>query len=212
MPQLGPALTHLIPIQELTPGQVGAIRNAVINQVLAQAMKELSLPMDKLVVRDVRPVGDLSMYYEDSSAATVEQWQYVVSTAAAGFTAVSPTTGAMGDNKFVAFFGIRDLNSSVGAVSNTPTATVVAQNIVLPALIHEVKFNVGGADKVIWDLSGVRAYATDRVAFSPSAVIIPQNVAFVIYYYLKEIAGFDIPQRLQLLGVCVEPRGKTISP
>ena len=216
----GLALTQLTPIQELTPGMVGAIRNEAINFVVARAMKELGMARDRIVVRDIRPVADLGMYRNDSSAETVERWQYGASAAASGFVAVSPTTGQMGDNKFVCIFGIRDLGGRLGADTGGATATGPYSAAPNPSHISFVKFNIGGADKVVWDVQGVRAYDV-MVAFSSSPILIPQNTGFVIYYYLKSLLGCgavtgalvaDCEQYLQLLGVTVEPRGLTISP
>ena len=67
----GPALTHLIPLEEMTPGQVGAIRNQVITQLVRQVSSELNMPPEKLVVRDVRPFRDLAMYAAGTTAATI---------------------------------------------------------------------------------------------------------------------------------------------
>ena len=217
----GIANTQLIPVQELTPGQIGAIRNEAIGFVVGRAMKELGLAQDRLVVRDIRPVADLAMYSNDTSAATLERWVYGASAAASGFVAVSPTTGTMGDNKFVCVFGVRDLGGNIGKDTGGASATSPATDISNPAHISFVKFNIGGADKVIWDVSGVRAYAGSWAAFSPSPVLIPQNTGFVLYYYLychyACVASMgallaDSEQFLQLLGVTVEPRGLTISP
>ena len=55
------AYTGLVPIQELTPASIANIRNSVINQVVALAARELSLPEDKMVVRDIRPEADLQL-------------------------------------------------------------------------------------------------------------------------------------------------------
>ena len=214
------AQTQLIPIQELTPGQIGTIRNGAIEFVVARAMKELGMTRDRLVVRDIRPVADLAMYSNDTSAATLERWVYGASAAASGFTAVSPTTGTMGDNKFVCVFGVRDLGGQLGIDTGGASATGPYSAAVNPSHISFVKFNIGGSDKVIWDIQSVRAYK-EMVAFSPSPILIPQNTGFVLYYYLKGnlacVASMgavvaDSEQFLQLLGVTVEPRGLTISP
>ena len=206
----GLALTHIIPIQELTPGQVGKIRNDAIEGTVAMASKELNLPRERLVVRDVRPVADLAMYSILTTASTVEWWYYSLTADAVGWTAVSPTTGTMGDNKFVCLFGIRDLSTHVGHSSMAATATTASRNDGWP-VISMVKLNVGGSDKVTWDACGLRGYS-DHVGFTPSAVIIPQNTSFVIYYYQEEKNATALTTFFQLIGVTVEPRGLTISP
>jgi len=45
----------LIPLQEMAPGQASAIRNSVMDAVVAKASRELALPENKLVIRDIRP-------------------------------------------------------------------------------------------------------------------------------------------------------------
>ena len=202
--------TILIPKEELTPGQVGTIRNGAIEFVVARAMKELGMSREKLVVRDVRPYADLASYSTGTTASTIEHWKYSPAASAAGWVAFTPTTGTMGDNKFVCFFGIRDLAGHVGLASAGPTATDCGGYSPGAPAITFVKFNVGGSDKVTWDCTGCRAY-NDKVAFTPSPVLIPQNAGFIIYYYLAAPADV-IMTFFQLIGVTVEPRGLTISP
>jgi hypothetical protein len=213
------ARTHLIPIQEITPGGVGVIRNQVIDAVVAQASKELSLPADKLVVRDVRPFNDLGYYSAGTTINTLDDWVYDASTTTAN--AYTTVTGArtMGDQKYVAIFGVRDIRASWG-LHSTSFSSGATQSVfggaaafrdMIPALVNFVKINVGGADKCIWDLESMYGYSDNFVGFSPSAVIIPQNDSFNISYYMKTtVAGIRIT--LQLIGVCVEPRGKLVSP
>jgi hypothetical protein len=211
--------TQLIPIQEMSPGGVGAIRNAVIDAIVAQASQELSMPADRLVVRDIRPFNDLQMYSAGTTDATVNSWTYDASTTtAAAFTSV---TGAktMGDQRYVAIYGVRDLRSAAG-VHTTGMVSAVSAAVFgvpgafrknIPAVVAMIKINVGGADKVFWDISSIYAYEETLVGFSPSAVIIPQNASFNISYAFRTtVAG--IRTSLQLIGVCVEPRGKVISP
>ena len=219
------AITQLIPIKEMTPGAVGAIRNQVIEALVAQVSRELSLPVDRLVVRDVRPFNDLQMYSGGTTNSTTDTWGFDTSTVtAAAFTTV---TGAksMGDQRYVALYGIRDLKFAVGihATSMGTDATTIygAAGVALgaqwPQIVNQVKINVGGADKVIWDLSAMYAYPTELVAFCPSAVIIPQNISFNIYYQMRghltnTALAAGARAMLQLIGVVVEPRGKVISP
>jgi len=205
----GLALTQMIPLQELTPGQVGKIRNDAIEGTVAMASRELNLPRERLVVRDVRPVADLVLYSTGTTVSTREWWQYTIASSAAGWTAANATTSTMGDNKFVCLFGARV--PRVGHASMAATATTDAKTEGWPE-ISMVKLNVGGADKVTWDLGGMWAYG-EKVGFTPSAVVIPQNTSFVIYYYLEEPTdSVAIITFFQLLGVTVEPRGLTISP
>lgn len=218
------ALTHLIPLAEMTPGQVGAIRNSVISQLVRQVSAELNMDPSKLVVRDVRPFRDLTMYAAGTTAATIDEWHYdATTTTADAFTTVTGSQ-TMGDQRWVALFGVRDLRRGVGVHTTAmggaggmestsfvgdATAFGAVANV-MGQVVSLVKVNVGGSDKVIWDLSGMEAYDVP-VGFSPSAVIIPQNAAFNLYYYFKStVAG--IRAYLQLIGIVVEPRGKVVSP
>jgi len=213
-------LATLIPIQELTPGMVGKIRNDVIQGVVALASKELSIPPTNLVVRDVRPFNDLGMYAGGTTAAAIDEWLYdATTTTANAFTSVSGAK-TMGDQKFVALFGIRDLRRGVGVHSTGMGAdwesTAAASDAWHPyplagAVVSLVKINVGGADKVIWDLTSMEAYQDMNVGFTQAPVLIPQNVSYNLYYYFKTTAA-GLRAWLQFIGVVVEPRGLTISP
>ena len=204
---LGPALTQLVPMSELTPGAVGAIRNQIINSVVAQVSRELSLPVDGLVVRDVRPVGDLQMYQYTTTDATIECWSYEATTGSTGFTSV---TGAktMADQRYVVLFGVRDLRWGWGGCSGATGA--ISEVYEIPR-VSQIKINVGGADKVIWDIESLYAHKNYPVGFTSSGVLIPQNIAFNIYYY-RTMTQTDKRLLIQLIGVTVEPRGKLISP
>jgi len=205
---MGVAYTQLIPIQELTPGQVGAIRNQVINNLVAQVSRELSLPEDKLVVRDIRPFHDLAMYGVAATTLTFDEWAYTATTDVADTWRTVTGAGTMGDQRYVALFGIRDLRLGLGLHA---TATAEVYPAVLSLDVIQVKINVGGADKVIWDLQNMEAYRDNLVGFSPSAIILPQNVSFNIYY-MRVNTATEMKSKVQLIGVVCEPRGKLVSP
>ena len=203
---MGAALTQLVPVAELAPGAVGAIRNEVIKQTLAIASKELNLPEDKLVVRDLRFVEDMQIYATGTTAATINDW--VFTTAATTVTGFVTITGdkTMGDQRYVAIFGVRDLRMAYGV--KQAAATIPA---VLSAVVSLLKISVGGADRVIWDLCKIQSYPNELVGVSPMAVIIPQNASFNIYIY-KSNGVASVISNIMLEGVVVEPRGKVVSP
>ena len=215
----------LNPIKEMTPGEIGASRNQVIEALVKQAARELSLTEDKLVVRDVRPFNDLQLYAGGTTNLTTDVWGFdVTTTTVAAFTTISGAKN-MGDQRYVAIYGVRDLHYGVG-IHSTDMGTAVTGlfgvaglvgNITWPQIVAQVKIQVGGADKVIWDLSGMYAYPGALVAFSSAAVVIPQNAAFNIYYMLRgHLTNTTLAPgaraMIQLIGVVVEPRGKVISP
>ncbi len=212
----GPALTQLIPVNELAPGAVAAIRNQVINALVAQASREMGLPETQLVVRDVRPLGDLQLYAASGTDATSERWGFTGTGTSAAYLDINGTK-TMGDQRYAALFGVRD-RSAFNAASGS--ATLAVARTASKQVVSLVKINVGGGDKAIWDTSGMYSYQEALAAFTPSAVIIPQNATFVISFYKMgsiENGAVTSPVSgeivwLQLVGVVVEPRGKVISP
>lgn len=212
--------TQLIPLSELGAGVAAGIRNRVIQSVVAQAVKELHMTEDKLVVRDVLPRTDLALYGDTTTAATVEFWGFTTTNTTSGWLSI---TGAatMADQRFVALFGIRDLGMFCGSTANvTISATTLANQGGYAQTVSLVRFNVGGSDKVQWDASALRCDAQHPVMYSPSAIVFTQNVAYNISIYQPGLiaAGAmaaplaDAICRLQFVGVTVEPRGKLISP
>jgi len=202
---------HLVPLAEMTPGMAGAIRNQVIDAVVAQASRELSLPPDKLVVRDVLPKTDLGMYEVLTTALATDDWIYVQTTLTANvFTNMTANPATMGDQRFVAIYGVRDKRPAGESSSGAGTAGV-AEDLMNINSVALVKIIVGGSDKVIWDIGCTAAYYQNPVALSPTAVIIPQNAAYAIQYKFTYILT-QIVSHLQLIGVVVEPRGKVLSP
>jgi len=215
----------LNPVREMTPGAVGAIRNQIIEALVKQVVRELSLTEDKLVVRDVRPFNDLQLYAGGTTNLTTDVWGFDVTTTTVGtFTTISGAK-TMGDQRYVAIYGVRDLHYGVG-IHSTAMGTDLTSlfgvagligNVVWPQIVAQIKISVGGADKVIWDLSGMYAYPNDLVGFSSAAVVIPQNAAFNVYYMLRgHLTNTTLAPgaraMIQLVGVTVEPRGKVISP
>ena len=200
------AQTQLIPAEELAPGAISAIRNQIINVLVALASSELHMPPGDLVVRDIRWVEDLQAYSSGTTAATVNNW--IFTTAASATTGFVTITGdkVMGDQRYVAIYGVRDLRN----VYDTKQAAAAA-NARLSQVVSLLKLNVGGADKAIWDLTKLQSYPNQLVGISPSAVLIPQNAAFNIFIYKMEATN-SVVANLVLEGVVVEPRGKVISP
>jgi len=125
MPTDGPALTQLIPFAELALGQAGAIRNEIIRRLVQQATIELKLAPSKLVVRDIRPAGDLDFSTED--------WGEI--TGSTSGTYETMTSGTMGDNRYIGIFGVKD-NSESPSVS-------------------QLRFNIGGGERAIWNIQAV---------------------------------------------------------
>jgi len=203
------ALTQLLPIQELTPGQIGNIRNGAINAVVAMAAKELGLPEDRLVVRDIRPMTDLELYASDAVTGSAENWIFVCATAGTGYKALCASR-TMADQRYIAIFGIRDMRTNIGTTADNVTAAGIIRANDEPKVVSLLRFTIGGAYKVIWDTNVMTAYRENLVAFSPSVVIIPQNVSYQIEAFKD--AAKEGSVMLQLIGVVVEPRGLTISP
>lgn len=175
---MGLSQTQLIPFSELAPNEVGAIRNGIIRRMLTMAMQSCSLPEEQFVVRDIRPKGDLDYTYED--------WTEVTDATANQWETMS--TGTMAVERWVGIFGIK---ADVDRFACT-----------------SVKFNVGGGDRVIWELEALRE-RDDMVGFCPSGIIIPQRTPYTISRYIRSLSS---PCSLVLKGVVVEKRGRVISP
>lgn len=196
-----PAYTNLVPVQELAPGQVAAIKNEAIKNLLAMASAQLQMSTDNLVVRDIMPQTDLDWGSDATTglanaAVTTEMWYLLTDASLSGFLPlVTSGSTTFGDQKFAAIWGIRDPRGA--------EATVTDQSTTL------WKFNVGHSTKAIWDLSKCYAYRHNTFGICPSAVIIPQNTYFQIYgYSIATSTGSWV----MLEGAVVEPRGKQVSP
>lgn len=210
-----PTQTQLIPVQEMNPAQIAAIRNSVINQVVALASRELGKPESDLVVRDIQPYTDLGWDYatDTVTAGTSESWEHDVTTTTVGYNSVTGSE-TMADQRYVAIFGVRDLRYGVGATGSATAQGGFCKPLQMASLI---KFTIGGGISAIWDVESMSAYHFDQAAFSPAAVVIPQNTSLNISFYMKnksmeDEAGLAGTIWLQLIGVTVEPRGKVISP
>ena len=197
----------LIPKAELPEGAIAFMRNSVIATVKKLASTELKLSEDQLVARDLRPVEDLAMYSTGTTAATVNNWIFTTAgDATTGFVTVTGSA-TMAVERFVAIYGVKDLRCVYGVKAVTgPT-----YRWTIPHCISQIKIDVGGGTKAIWDLIKMQCSPDEPVGVSPAAVLIPQNTIYNIWYY-KHLATASVISNLVLEGVVVEPRGKTISP
>lgn len=92
---------QLIPTQELATGQAAAIRNGAIAATIQKASRELNVPIDKLLVRGLRPKEDLDYTYATWAETTVTAATYE-----------TMTTGTMATRRFVGIYGIQDDNEA----------------------------------------------------------------------------------------------------
>lgn len=202
---MGANLLQLIPIQELAPGQVGAIRNQAMKGLLAKASAELKMSPDLLVVRDIRPYTDLKWATDDNAtdglagtALDVDRWDFTTDASVTAWAScIASTYRVMADQRFVAIYGLRDSRMS------EPTPPLMQCTL--------WKIVVGNSDKVIWDMSKCYAYKTHAIGVCSSATIIPQNTQFDIYGYLPDSAGGAVSW-VSVEGFVCEPRGRVISP
>lgn len=214
-------VTILIPLDEMSPGAVGAIRNQVISGLVRKAASELSMPEDRLVVRDVRPANDLRFYSAGTTTSGVDEWLYdATTTTANAYTSVTGDA-TMGDQRYVALFGLRDLRKGIGIHTTSMNTMDATTNLFTSAtdqtsqlraaqVVTYVQVSVGGSIKAIWDATGMEIYQ-NAVSFSPYAVVIPQNSTYNISYYFNSTAA-GLRAWLQLIGIVVEPRGRVTSP
>ena len=200
------ANTLLSPIKELATGQLSAIRNSAIDAVVNLASRELAMPQEKLVVREIRPYTDLGMYAVTTvldTASAADRWGSffhaagAVNSPASGGNYVSSCTVSktIADNTYIGIYGVRDSRGGM--------ATVTANAVTL------IKFNIGNADKAIWDLTKAQLYYDGAVAVSPSVIVMPPLAPIVISLYLH---ANNVEIYLQLMGFVVEPVGLVITP
>lgn len=201
--------SYLIPVKELLPAEIANIRNRTIEAVVAMVSAELKKPVEELVVRDIRPYSDLAWCTAAvifASALSTDKWtpQLDASDIYQAYTSVIVSTSqTMADSRWVVIYGVKDFRLS--------EAAPVKQSI------NFIKFQVGGNDRIIWDLSGMEAYPDAMASISPSPVVIPQNTQFNIFIYDAQsddghTTAEDVVMYLVLDGFVVEPRGKVLSP
>lgn len=130
---MGAHLTQLIPIQELSAGQVGAIRNSIIYGDVARGIeglvdrvaRELRMSKDNLVVRDIRPLADLTWGSGTTkymaTAIAKEEWSETTHASNVGFQdlIVGATNTVMDDQRFVAIWGLRDITFNLATNCST---------------------------------------------------------------------------------------------
>lgn len=172
------AETHLIPVSELAPAQVGAIRNQAIAAVVNLAASELKISPDKITTRDIRP-SDLDYTNDDwfevtgATANVYETW----------------TTGTMGTDRWIVFWGVMD--------EGVPACTLV-------------NINIGGGVRAIWNLQQLPTNeAGERIGFTNHPVIVTPNAIYTIQRYVRLV---NSPSHLVLKGAIIEPRGRVVSP
>ncbi|MCD6362141.1 MAG: hypothetical protein J7M38_14885, partial [Armatimonadetes bacterium] len=88
----------LIPEPELATGEAAKIRNNAIRSVVAQVSRELRLPHDQLIVRDIDPSTDLDY--------THSTWSELTGSTTGVYETMS--TGTMDYRRYVGIYGIKD--------------------------------------------------------------------------------------------------------
>jgi hypothetical protein len=184
---MGTSMVQLIPVSELAPGEAATIRNSVIKGVLTRASAELPMPMDKLVVRDIRAASDILLYSKGAVHSTIEDWSCVTGATTGAYETMA--TGNNADQRWIAIFGV-----------------MTSAELSCTAL----RFNIGGSDRVIWQLQNLKPGDDDNmVGFCPSGIVIYPNSPYTISRWV--MVG-SAPAFILLKGVVIEPRGKVISP
>ena len=191
--------TLLIPIEELPPGSLGAIRRQVTDNLIQIVSTQLKVSPNTLVSRDLRCFTDLAWgtgANYATTAATKDIWEVTTDGSLTAYQEMITTASTnMADQRWVAIYGLRDMKSCF--------ATKVTQATSL------IKFIVGNSVKAIWDTSKLLCYKNNPVGVCPSAIIIPQNTQYQIEGYILTASTVCW---ISLEGVIVEPRGKVISP
>ena len=149
--------TQLIPFQEMAAGQVAAIRNKAIANVLDAVSRKLSLSQERLVVRDVRV--DLDLDY------SVEDWAEV--TGATTDTYETMTTGTTANQTWIGIYGVMVDTTALNC--------------------SFLRFNIGGANRAYWGLQQLYAEggASMAIGICPSCIVIPENTPYTISRYVR---------------------------
>ena len=152
------AQVHLIPINELSVAEIGAIRNQTIAGIVQKASVEWKLTAEQIVVREIRPATDLDFSTEDwfeVTGATINAYETM-------------TTGNMGDQQYLVIYGVKD--------DGLPAVTLLRFNI---GGGDRAIWNLQG----LYAVNG----NDDRIGFSPSAIIVPPRNPYTISRYVRLI-------------------------
>jgi len=150
----------LIPQAELATGESAAIRKGAIAAVKAMASKELNIPEDKLVVRDIQPGVDLGYTYST--------WDEVTGSSTAAYETM--TSGTMSDRRYVGIYGVKDDSEGVN--------------------VTKIRVKVGNSIKSIWHLESLYSVnGGPRIGFAPSVVVIPEKTPYTIERYVYVAAA-----------------------
>lgn len=180
LPAVQAVETQLIPIQELATGQAASIRNGAIRAVVAMASRQLKISPDKLLVRPIQPKNDLDYTYAS--------WYEVTGATSAAYETMS--TGTMAADRFAGFYGVQDESSEINCTL--------------------LKFKVGNSIKAIWNLQDLYSENDGvRIGFSPSVVIVPQNITYTISRYVENVYA---AASIILKGFIVERIGLILTP
>ena len=176
--------SQLIPFSELAPGQAAKVRSDIVGTLVAEACKILNKTQDALVVRDIRAASDIALYSKGAAVA-VEDWGCVTGATINAYETMA--TGTMTDMRWVGIFGVT-INEYCACTA--------------------LKFNIGGSDRIIWQMQSLREddYWT---GFSPAGVIIPPNAPYTISRWVRHASDSAF---IFLKAVVVEPRGLVVSP
>ena len=174
---------QLIPMAELATGQASAIRNGAIAAVLRMAAPLLHLSPEKLLVRDIQP------YTSNDLDFTYRTWYETTGSTANTYETM--TSGTLGDRRFIGIYGIKDDTEEIN--------------------VSKVRIKVGNSIKAIWQLEGLYSLSVGgpRIGFSPSVVLIPQNVPYTVERFVLNASS---PSQIVLKGFVVEPYGRVLSP
>jgi len=156
---------------------------AIRNQAIQAVVARASQELGKPI--DQMVVRDIRPA-SDLDFAT-EDWFEV--TGATGDTYETMSTGNMATERYVGFYGVKD--------DGVPSCTLL-------------RFNIGGGDRVIWNLQPLTLYeGNERVGYCPAVVVIPQNAPYTISRYVRMVTS---PSHIILKGFVVESRGRVVSP
>ena len=170
---------------ELKGPALDAYRKMVATLV-AKAQKELNLPRDEIVVRDLRP--------EDIGASSAD---FYVGTKATDWLALVDNA-TISDNRFVGICGVQ-LQDTAGTNS---------LGLEVEPAISQIKVTRKGAVTRYWVVKPVWSFES-RVGYTDEPVTIDQNTTVTIEAWARTASSL---KGFTLLGAVAEKRGLLVNP
>ena len=152
------------------------------DKLKGQAMKELGLGPDQVILRELKP--------DDLDFAGPDGWSLIVTGTSAGAAGWSGSNmvGTVGNGKWIGIHGVQTRDPA--------------------GWITQLRIQREGSDARFWDVEAIRGYQ-NQTGYADDPVTIDQQTSYTIYAYGRTASTL---QQTKLLGAVAEKRGITINP